>query len=338
MPITFFKNMGGRLVEGTRSTGLGDTHGWWNSIVAGDFNHDGRPDYIVGNLGLNTKYRASKREPVRVYAADFDQNGTLDPVLSYYLQGKNYAAASWDQMVDQMGGMKGRFPRYADYAQATLERTLSRAERKRAYVAEAVMFASAYMENLGSGKFALRPLPLAAQIASVFGMLTGDYDGDGNLDVLLVGNSHALDPQTGWDDAAIGGVLLGNGNGQFRYVSGAASGFYVDGDAKAVAELVFDDPHSLILVTQNDDSLSVFARRTRGSRAVPLRPLDAYALLTFKDGTTRREEFHYGGGYLSQSSRYLDLPGDVAQAVIYDYAGRPRLLPLSPAPDRRGNQ
>src|SRR5256886_17462845 len=103
-------------------------------------------------------------------------------------------------MVDQMGGMKGRFPRYNDYAQATLAGTLSPAERKLAYVAQAVTFASAYLENLGSGKFALRPLPLAAQIAPVFGMLAGDYDGDGNLDVLLVGNSHAGDTQTGWGD------------------------------------------------------------------------------------------------------------------------------------------
>src|SRR5206468_10868647 len=86
MPITFSKNVGSRLVDVTRSTGLGATDGWWNSILPGDWNGDGRPDYIIGNLGLNTKYRASEQEPVRVYAADFDQNGTVDPVLSHYLQ------------------------------------------------------------------------------------------------------------------------------------------------------------------------------------------------------------------------------------------------------------
>ncbi len=329
MPITFFKNIGGRLVDVTRSTELGDTHGWWNSIVAGDFNHDGRTDYIVGNLGLNTKYRASEREPVRVYAADFDQNGTVDPVLSYYLQGENYPVASWDLLVDQMTGMKKRFPRYGDYAQATLERTLSRAERERAYVAQAVTFASAYLENLGSGRFALRSLPLQAQIAPVFGMLTGDYDGEGNLDVLLVGNSHAVDPQTGWDDASIGAVLLGDGIGQFRYVSGAASGFYVDGDAKAVAELVLDDAHSLVLVTQNDDSLKVFARlASRGTRHLRVRALDAYAVLTLADGTIRREELYYGSGYLSQSSRFLKVPEAVTRVTVYDSRGRSRDLVL----------
>ena len=330
MPITFFKNAGDHFVDVTRSTGLGATDGWWNSIVAGDFNHDGRPDYIVGNLGLNTKYRASEREPVRVYGADFDENGTVDPVLSYSLQGTNYPAASRDLMIDQMGGMKGRFPRYSDYAQATLEGTLSRAERKRAYGAQAVTFASAYLGNLGSGKFVLRPLPLAAQVAPIFGMLAGDYDGDGNLDVLLVGNSHAVDTQTGWDDASIGAVLLGNGQGQFRYVSGAASGFYVDGDAKAVAELVLDDTHSLVLVTQNDDSLKVFAQSRCGrTHNVRVGALDAYALLMLPDGTTRRTELYYGSGYLSQSSRFLQVPEEVTTVTVYDSRGRSRLLPSS---------
>jgi hypothetical protein len=344
MPITFFKNSGGWFVDVTRSTGLGATHGWWNSIVAGDFDHDGRTDYIVGNAGLNTRYRASEREPVHVYAADFDQNGTVDPVLSYHLQGKNYPVASWDLMVEQIKGMKGRFPRYSDYAQATLERTLSRAERERAHVARAVTFASAYLENLGSAKFALRPLPLPAQIAPIFGMLTGDYDGDDNLDVLLVGNSHAVDTETGWDDASIGAVLLGNGQRQFRYVSGASSGFYVDGDAKAVAELVLDETHSLVLVTQNDDSLKVFAQSRRGrTRNVRVGALDAYAVLTLADGTTRREELYYGSTYLSQSSRFLKVSEEVTRVTVYDSQGRSRDLvlkpgvPLAPARPRKAD-
>ena len=331
MPLTFFKNVGGRLVDVTRSTGLGDTRGWWNSIVAGGFDHDGRLDYIVGNLGLNTKYRATEQEPVRVYAADFDQNGSVDPVLSYYLQGKEYPVASRDLITDQVAGMMKRFPRYTDYAEATLERTLSRAERERAYTGRAVTFASAYLQNLGSGRFALRALPHRAQIAPVFGMLTGDYDGDGNLDVLLVGNSHAVDTQTGWVDASIGAVLLGDGNGQFRYVSGAASGFYVDGDAKAVAELVLDDAHSLVLVTQNDDSLKVFAPSHRGrTRSVRVGALDAYAVFTLADGTTRRQELCYGSGYLSQSSRFLQVPEEIARVTVYDSRGHGRDLVLKP--------
>jgi enediyne biosynthesis protein E4 len=330
MPLTFFRNAGGRLKNVTAQTGLGATNGWWNSVVAGDFDNDRDVDYVVGNLGLNTRYRASEREPVEVHAADFDGNGSIDPVISRYVQGESYPVASRDVITDQMIGMKARFPRYVDYARATLDRTLSREERERAYVARSVTFASSYVENLGGGKFELRELPLPAQVAPIFGMLADDSDGDGNLDVVAVGNSYAREPQIGWDDAAIGAVLLGDGEGGFRVVNGAASGFYVDGDAKGIAKLVLDDRRSLVLVTQNDDSLRLFSGvRDTHARNVRLAPLDAYAVLTLADGASRRREFYYGSTYLSQSSRYLKVPDNAVKAVVYDFRGQARTLPIA---------
>jgi hypothetical protein len=186
-----------------------------------------------------------------------------------------------------------------------------------------VQFASSYIENLGGGKFTLRPLPLRAQIAPVFGMLTDDFDADGNLDVLLAGNSHAADTQTGWFDASIGAVLLGDGRGGFRYVNGTESGFFVDGNAKGLAQLVLDSGRSLILATQNNDSVRVFSPISN-VRSVALRPLDAHAVLTFADGSTRVQEFFYGSGYLSQSSRRLMLPTGLRSAVIFDSQGGSR--------------
>jgi hypothetical protein len=320
LPLTFFKNTSGRLEDVTATTALPATNGWWNSLVAGDFDNDGDTDYIAGNRGLNSRHRASESEPMRLHAADFDQNGSLDPVLSRYIQGKSYPVAPRDLMIDQMIGMKGRFPRFSDYARATLEETLSREELGQARVLQSVLFASSYVENLGGGKFTLRPLPLHAQIAPVFGMLTGDFDADGNLDVLLAGNSHAPDTQTGWFDASIGAVLLGDGRGGFRYINGTESGFFVDGNAKGLAQLVLDDGRSLILATQNNDSLRVFSP-VSSARSVALQPLDALALLTFADGSTRVQEFFYGSGYLSQSSRRLMLPANVRSAVIFDSRG-----------------
>ncbi|MDB4881702.1 MAG: RNA-binding protein [Gemmatimonadetes bacterium] len=333
MPLTFFKNDRGRFRNVTAATGLGPTNGWWNSVVAGDFDHDGDTDYLVGNAGLNTRFRASPTEPVRVHAGDFDQNGSIDPVVSSFIDGKSFPVASRDLMIDQMLAMKGRFRRYSDYGKATLEQTLSQVERDSAYVAQSVTFASGYLENLGAGKFALRPLPMAAQIAPIFGMLAGDYDGDGNLDVLLVGNSYAGETQSGWDDASIGAVLLGDGKGRFRFVNGSTSGLFVPGNARGIADLVLDEKRSLVLVTENGDSLRVFAPTGAGTgpeRNLKLAPLDAYALLTHANGTTQRRELYYGSTYLSQSSRDLRVPSGVVKAVVFDSRGRSRSLPLAP--------
>ncbi|MFL5617298.1 MAG: VCBS repeat-containing protein, partial [Gemmatimonadaceae bacterium] len=124
MAFTFLRNAGDRFDDVSASTGLGDTHGWWNSLVGGDFDRDGDIDYVAGNLGLNTRYRATEQKPVRVHAGDFDRNSSLDPVLSSYVGDESYPVASRDLMVDEMITMKGRFQRYEDYARATLDQTL----------------------------------------------------------------------------------------------------------------------------------------------------------------------------------------------------------------------
>jgi enediyne biosynthesis protein E4 len=326
MPLTFFRNEGGRFTDVTASTGLGATEGWWNSIVAGDFNNSGRTDYIVGNLGLNSRFRASEREPVRVHAADFDRNGTIDAVLSHFIQGRSYPIASRDRVVEQMMAMEFRFPRYLDYARVTLEEMLSEQERASAHVARSVTFASAFLENLGDGRFELRPLPLPAQKAPAFGMLAGDFDGDGNLDVLMVGNSYAAEPQIGRYAASTGSLLLGDGRGGFRHLGGTESGFLVDGDAKAIAEVMVGGARSLLLVTQNDDALRVFTRSGEPGRVVPLGARDAFALVTLVDGAVRREEFHFGSTYLSQSTRHLRVPATARQAVIVEFNGNRRTI------------
>jgi enediyne biosynthesis protein E4 len=327
MPITFLRNEDGRLVDVTGATGLGRTEGWWNSIVAGDFTNDGRTDYVLGNLGLNAEYRASERQPVRLHAADFDGNGSIDPILSYYIQGQSHPAHPRDLMIDQMVGMKGRFLRFEDYARVTMDQVLSREERSKAKVLESVRFESVLLENQGGGRFTLRPLPLRAQFAPTFGMLADDFDGDGNLDVLLVGNSFSTETRVGWYTASTGTLLLGDGAGGFRAVESRESGFFVDGDAKGIARIALPDGRSAILVTQNNDSLKAFAlSNARPGTTVRLEGGDAYAVFTFAHGRERRQELHHGSTYLSQSSRVLHLPDDVTGVVVYDFRGRSRRI------------
>ena len=330
MPLVFLRNPQGRLVNVTAATGLAHTPGWWNSLAGGDFDGDGDTDYVAGNLGLNAKFRASPGEPVRILAKDFDGNGTYDPLLSYYVQGVSYPVADRNTLIDQLAALRKRFPRYQDYAVTSFAQLVPDAERQGTYAATAETFGSSYVENLGNGKFAVRPLPVAAQTAPVHGILAEDCDGDGHLDLLLTGNAYTPHVQTGRYDAFTGLLLRGDGKGGFSAVPGAASGFWVDGDARALVRLTTPGGNALFLAAQNAGPLKAFTTtRPAARRVVDLRPTDARAEITYADGRRERRECYYGSGYLSQSSRSLALPAGAASVRIFDYAGRDRLL--SPA-------
>ncbi len=338
MPITFFKNEDGHFTNVTAAAGLHGTSGWWNSLTAGDFDRDGDMDYVAGNLGLNTRYAASSSEPVRVHAKDFDQDSRLDPVLSHYLQGTRYPAHGRDEITAQITGMIRRFPNYQAYADASFDALFTRRELEGAYVAEAVRFETSYLENRGDGTFEIRALPIHAQFAPVFGMHAGDYDGDGHLDLLMVGNFYASDVETGRADAFVGAFLLGDGAGRFTYVNYTTSGFFVDGDARGLAEVATGHGTSLLLAAQNNGPLLAFSSTQRPGRAVPLRGLDRHALLTFHDGSTRRDEFYYGSTYLSQSSRVLWVPPGVKKVIISGSDGDRHALSIPRAISAEGGQ
>ncbi len=267
MPITFFRNEGGRFTNVTESTQLESTSGWWNCLVAGDFDQDGDPDYIVGNLGLNSRYHASAEQPLRVYTKDYDQDGRIDPVLTYYIMGEEYPAAYRDALSDQMNPMRRRFPKYETYATTTFDELFTTTELEGAYVLDAERLATSYVENQGNGPdgyptFTIRDMPLITQTAPVHRMVTTDLNGDGHLDVLMVGNSYAPDAHVGRYDAFIGQALLGDGAGQFRPLTLGESGFHVDTDAKDIIQLKRNGKPAWV-VASNNDSLQAFTRNAK---------------------------------------------------------------------------
>lgn len=326
MPVTFFQNKSGRL----QKTPTQLPTGWWNSLMAGDFDNDGDLDYVVGNLGLNSRFKASATEPVAVYAKDFDQNGTLDPIFCCYNQGKCYPVPPRDQLAEQVPGLKKRFTSYAAYGQMTFDEMLKPEELAGAYVARATELRSVYLENRGGGHFRVSPLPMMAQMSPVFGLLTQDADHDGNLDILLVGNNYGIDVQVGRYDASKGLLLRGDGRGHFLPVSMDRSGFCASRDARSMVE-VATPAHSLLLVANNSDTLQTFQQRLPvEERNKRLNPDDCAALLTFANGRVRRVEFSYGSGYLSQSSRRLSIPMGVKTVTLINYQGNRRSLPVPP--------
>ncbi len=329
MPITIFKNEKGAFINVTKKSGLADYSGWWNSLAGADFDKDGDIDYVAGNLGLNSRFKATLDEPMQIIAKDFDSDGLVDPVISYYVQGKSYPIYHLSIMTQQMPYLNRRFGRYQDYANATLSDIFTDQQLEGAYKADSRFFSSAYIENLGNGAFEVHALPTEAQFAPVFGMLANDYTEDGNADVLLVGNFYSSDVETGRYDAFIGLLLSGDGMGNFNAVPGRESGFFVDGDAKGMADLSKPDGSSLILAAQNSAEMKVFQTKAKNEKTIKLNKNEEFAEIKYASGKIERREFYHGSGYLSQSSRVCKLTKDVVSVKIINYAGEFRIINLT---------
>ncbi|MBL7697379.1 MAG: VCBS repeat-containing protein [Chitinophagaceae bacterium] len=322
MPLKFFKNEKGKFRDVSKETGLANTSGWWNSLASGDFDKDGDIDYIAGNLGLNGPYKASAEEPVCIYASDYDRNGRIDPIMCHFEKGKEYPVHSRDDMNRQISSMRGRFKTYHSYATATFQEALKPEEIEKAYVVKAETFESSYIENLGNGKFKIHALPLEAQFSPLFAMLANDFDGDGNTDVLGVGNSYSTESQTGRYDAQGTLFLKGDGKGNFRPERTALN---LQGDNKSIVSMNLADGNSLIVIGTNSDSVKLVTGISPG-KSVKLLPGDAYALITGTDNRTYRQEFYYGHSYLSQGSRTFSPPANAKAITIYNYSGATRDL------------
>ncbi|MEX2233227.1 MAG: VCBS repeat-containing protein [Cyclobacteriaceae bacterium] len=328
-PIMFFENTGKGFAR--VKTDIDHQTGWWNSITAGDYDSDGDIDYVVGNLGLNNNYQVTEQFPLKVFAKDFDGNGSVDAVLACYMREsmtshakKLYPVHFWDELNTQSPIFRNKFSYYHQYSKATMNDLLTAEEIKDAFILEANHMATSYIENLGGNKFKLMPLPVLTQVAPVNGLITDDVNGDGNPDVIMVGNDFGNEVFSGRYDAFTGLVLLGDGIGNFNIIPSARSGFYVPGDAKALAKLSIEG-QNLFIATQNQDSIKVFAATNGGKRPlfVP-EPLDVSAAITFTDGRKQKIEFYYGSGYLSQSTRQIYLSDNVKEIIVYNSEGESR--------------
>jgi hypothetical protein len=330
-PVMFFQNGVTKFVR--LKTGIDQQTGWWNSITAGDYDQDGDIDYVAGNLGLNNNYQVTQQFPLKVYASDFDGNGSIDPVMACYMREsmtsdkrKLYPIHFWDELNSQSPKFRNKFSRYKQYAKVTMDELLTADEIKGALVLEANHMATSFIENLGNGKFKIIALPTAAQVAPVNGLLTEDVDDDGKPDLIMTGNDFGNEVFAGRYDGFTGLVLKGDGTGNFKSIPSAASGFYVWGDAKALAK-ISARKEDLFVATQNKDSVKVFAKTTPTQYAeiIP-EQLDSWAELIYNDGKKQRIEFYYGSGYLSQSTRKIRIPVNVKEIVIYDSRGKERRI------------
>lgn len=254
MEITFFRNENGRLM--LQENKLPNSNGWWNSIKGADLDNDGDIDYIVGNLGLNYKYKASVEEPFEVFSTDFDDNGTNDIVLGYYNNQDLFPLRGRECSSNQMPFIKEKFPTYNSFGSAKLTDVYSEEKLKEALHLKANTFASVYLENLGNGQFRMIGLPKQAQLSSINDILIKDVNKDGSKDILVAGNMYQSEIETTRNDASYGLLLLNNTKNGFTPISALESGISINGMVKGM-HLIQQKNKAKIIVVRNNDAIVV---------------------------------------------------------------------------------
>lgn len=257
MPVKVFTNNKGTSFEDATSAYFKTPlHGLWSVVIAEDFDNDGDEDLIVGNFGLNSQLKASPEEPVTLYYDDVDNNGSIDPLLSYYVQGQSYPFASRDDLLDQVYQYRRKFTSYKSYSKAKIEDILNKEEIARARMLTVNEMHTTYFQNTGNG-FVPTPLPVQAQYSPVSAIVALDYDGDGNKDIIITGNQNAMKIRMGSIDANYGQLYKGDGNGNFAYVPQNKSGLSLRGDVKSI-RVVNVKEKKYLLIGINDRGVETY--------------------------------------------------------------------------------
>jgi len=256
MPVTIFENEKGRLTDKTAAYGLSGTRGWWSRLLAADINGDGDTDLVIGNLGLNTFFKAGPKTPLSICYSDFNGDGLLDPVLCLYNQGKEYPYFSRDEILEQIPSLQKKIARYASYADAQLEDLFSTAELAAAHKVGIEMLQSVCLIRGKGRTWQVHPLPAYAQMTIVNGMLPSTIEGSKDPGLIIAGDFYPFRAQMGPLDAGIGLVLKGDGKGDFTPVPYASSGLCIRGDVRALVR-VNGRKGSVIVAAANNGPLQV---------------------------------------------------------------------------------
>ncbi len=260
MPITIFYNQQGRLTRADPdSTQLGGTTGWWHSVALADLNGDGRSDIIGGNHGLNSRFRASRDQPVQLWVGDFNGNGRAEHIYAAYNEGRGpFPVALRQDLIQELPYLKSRYPTFAAYAGVPVGEMFSKKqleELSRGYEAEEM--ASVVAWNRGAGRFSVESLPFEAQLAPMYAVLPVDLAGTRSPEILMGGNLDAVKPQAGPYDASFGAVLRYDSSGALRGIPARRSGFSVRGEIRGL-KVVTSPEGRLLVVARNNDTMQVY--------------------------------------------------------------------------------
>lgn len=250
MPIMLLKNENGKMVW-DKSSSLDEQVGWWSGLITKDFDGDGDQDFMIGNLGLNYKYKASQDAPFQIWCHDFDESGSLDIVLGYYDHGACYPVRGRQCSSQQMPFIKEKYPTYNEFANATIKDVYGE-KLNTALNYKATSFESIYVENKGNGEFKISPLPKMSQ----FSMIT-DFVSTKHKEVVLGGNLYTAEVETPRADASIGLVLRMNSQNEWKAYDYLQTGLYIPGDVKQLQLIQSASKESFIVVGKNNTKIQV---------------------------------------------------------------------------------
>ena len=328
-PIQFFKNNGKHLKR--IQSNIEDQTGWWNSIVASDIDNDGDMDFITGNYGYNGFLQPSNSHPIRSYFSDFDNNGSMDAVFSSFRKAsvdgplKEFPIAGRDEFIRQLTIMKEKFTNYSSYARTEMKDVFNPEVFKNASSLSVNNFYTGWIENKGNFQFEFHQLPIEAQMAPVYGIAVNDFNGDGNLDIALNGNEYNMSPSLGRYDGFKGLILTGDGSGKFQAMLVRESGIHIDGNGKAMGEIIIQNKYALI-ASQNEGSMKLFSLHNDHEIPIQFLPDDSYAIIHLKNGKKRKVEPAHGHGFMTYSPIKLLFNKHISMIEVIDRKGTQRII------------
>jgi len=324
LEITLFENQSGRLVMKENVPGLSGSSGWWNSITGADINQDGLTDYIVGNLGLNNRYKTSEENPLQIHWGDFDNNGNMESVISFVENGKRFPIHPRDDLFQQIPQLKKKFSDFNSYAEADLTSLLGKKYLENTKNAlEVQTFASILLINKGNEGFESIPLPNLAQISPVFGIEVDDFDGNGLMEIFLAGNFYHSEVITGQNDASYGISMEFGADGKIHIKDEVP---WLSGDVRGIVPIYLGKKMGTYHIAAKNNQPSQWIRLF--GTQIQVEPLSVVpgakkAMLYFKNGKSKLKEFYYGSGYLSQQSNHIFPEKNLNKVTYFDKNGTP---------------
>ncbi|UII74623.1 VCBS repeat-containing protein [Flagellimonas sp. HMM57] len=251
-----FKNNGRRLSPKTSS--LDNLLGWWNTVYPKDLDNDGDIDLILGNQGSNAAYNASKEAPAKMFINDFDDNGTIEQIVTRSIDNRDFPVSLKRELTSQLVSLKKQNLKFSDYATKSIDQLIDPSILKNTIVKEVNTTESVIAINDGTGNFDIKKLPRETQFSCICSVNCKDINGDGKLDIILAGNNYNFKPQYGRLDASYGSVLIASENGEYDWLPHDESGFYVRGEVKHLQTFKDKNGVAFLFVAINSQKPKIF--------------------------------------------------------------------------------